>query len=89
MTYRPKPYISQGKFYNTELVLQWRIDRSLIICEESLIIQNYSKIFKLQSDSVKQVQGAEIMGGSNLDKQRLQWIYCGEKENFVSRRKGN
>ena len=30
MTYRPKSYILRGKSYNTELVLQWGIDRSLI-----------------------------------------------------------
>ena len=30
MTYRPKSYILRGKSYNTELALQWGIDRSLI-----------------------------------------------------------
>ena len=36
-----------------------------------------------QCEKVLQMQGSEILGGSNLHKQRLQLLYCGKKENFV------
>ena len=44
-----------------------------------------SKIFKLQVawESVKQIQGAEIMARSNLHKWRFQWVYCWQIEHFV------
>ena len=42
-----------------------------------------SIIEKVAWESVKQIQGAEIMGGSNLNKWRLQWVYTVEKRRIL------
>ena len=45
---------------------------------------HHNKIFELQAawDSVKEIQGAETIGGWNLCKRRLQWLYRLEKDKW-------